>query len=76
MRTLWRLPAVLGLLAILVAFAAAWSRNTDDQLVVLAEFRPAEGSNWMGWRATVFDDRTLEVEFPEDSPEPDCSVVG
>jgi hypothetical protein len=62
--------AVLTLSGVLILCVAAWGQPADDRLVVFAEFRPAEDSEWSAWRASVFDDRRLEVAFPEAMGQP------
>jgi hypothetical protein len=65
-----RALAVLTLSGVLILGVAAWGQPADDRLVVYAEFRPAEDSDWSAWRASIFDDRRLEFTFPEAMGQP------
>ncbi len=49
-----------------VLFApVALSGGDDDRLVVLAEFKPADGSKWQSWRIYIHDDGHVDIETPE-----------
>lgn len=53
-----------------LAAAVAAAAGDDDRLVVLAEFKPADGSEWQAWRMFIHDDGIIDIETPEANRQP------